>query len=217
VASPAESVPAAVLAAAALERVLSLEVPGAGPWQVPDSWRAGGNAWTTWHIAGHTIRVRGLAAAADVSVDGSDPVPANATRAGAGAGAILTVSYAGQLVRYFWARDKETSWLGHDGHTWALRATEPISDKAAASSTSAGTVTSPMPGVVQVVKVVAGAAVQPGEPLVIIEAMKMEHTVTAPVGGIVTSLAVQPGSQVTADQVLAVIDVEVPKAPEGER
>jgi acetyl-CoA/propionyl-CoA carboxylase biotin carboxyl carrier protein len=70
---------------------------------------------------------------------------------------------------------------------------------------------------VQVVKVVLGAAVQLGEPLVIIEAMKMEHTVTAPVGGIVTSLAVLPGSQVTADQVLAVIDVEVPRAPEGER
>jgi acetyl-CoA/propionyl-CoA carboxylase biotin carboxyl carrier protein len=89
--------------------------------------------------------------------------------------------------------------------------------KAAASSTPAGNVTSPMPGVVQVVKVVLGAAVQLGEPLVIIEAMKMEHTVTAPVGGIVTSLAVLPGSQVTADQVLAVIDVEVPRAPEGER
>jgi acetyl-CoA/propionyl-CoA carboxylase biotin carboxyl carrier protein len=152
-----------------------------------------------------------------VSVDGSDPVPASATRAGAGAGAILTVSYAGQLVRYFWARDKETSWLGHDGHTWALHATEPISAKAAASSTSAGTVTSPTPGVVQVVKVAVGAAVQLGEPLVIIEAMKMEHTVTAPVGGIVTSVAVGPGSQVTADQVLAVIEVEVPRAPEGER
>jgi acetyl-CoA/propionyl-CoA carboxylase biotin carboxyl carrier protein len=218
-ASPAESVPAAVLAAAALERMLSLEVPAAGPWQVPDSWRSGGNAWTTWHIAGHTIRVRGLAAAADVSVDDSDPVPASASRAsdGAGAGAILTVSYAGQLARYFCARDKGTFWLGRDGHTWALRATEPISDKAAASSTPAGNVTSPMPGVVQVVKVVVGAAVQLGEPLVIIEAMKMEHTVTAPVGGIVTSLAVLPGSQVTADQVLAVIDVEVPRAPEGER
>ena len=213
VASPAESVPAAVLAAAALERMLSLEVPAAGPWQVPDSWRAGGNAWTTWHIAGHTIRIRGLAAAADVSVDDSDPVPASASRAGA----ILIVSYADQLARYFCARDKGTFWLGRNGHTWALRATEPISVKAAASSTPAGNVTSPMPGVVQVVKVVLGAAVQLGEPLVIIEAMKMEHTVTAPVGGIVTSLAVLPGSQVTADQVLAVIDVEVPRAPEGER
>jgi acetyl-CoA/propionyl-CoA carboxylase biotin carboxyl carrier protein len=193
--------------------MLSLEVPAAGPWQVPDSWRAGGNAWTTWHIAGHTIRIRGLAAAADVSVDDSDPVPASASRAGA----ILIVSYADQLARYFCARDKGTFWLGRNGHTWALRATEPISVKAAASSTPAGNVTSPMPGVVQVVKVVLGAAVQLGEPLVIIEAMKMEHTVTAPVGGIVTSLAVLPGSQVTADQVLAVIDVEVPRAPEGER
>jgi acetyl-CoA/propionyl-CoA carboxylase biotin carboxyl carrier protein len=221
VASPADSVPAAVLAAAALERMLSLEVPAAGPWQVPDSWRSGGNAWTTWHIAGHTIRVRGLAAAADVSVDDSDPVPASASRAGAGAGAgagaILTVNYAGRLERYFCARDKGTFWLGRDGHTWALRATEPISEKAAASSTPAGNVTSPTPGVVQVVKVVVGAAVQLGEPLVIIEAMKMEHTVTAPVGGIVTSMAVLPGSQVTADQVLAVIEVAVPRAPEGEQ
>ncbi len=213
--SAADSVPAAVLAAAALERLLSLEVPAPSPWQVPDSWRAGGNGWTTWHIAGHTIRVRGLAAAAEVSVDDSDPVPASASRAGAGA--VLTVGYAGQLARYFCARDQGTSWLARDGHTWALRATEPISEKAAASSGPAGTVTSPMPGVVQVVKVVVGAAVQLGEPLVIIEAMKMEHTVTAPVGGTVSSLAVRPGSQVTADQVLAVIDVEVPRAPEGEQ
>ncbi|HEX2743825.1 MAG TPA: biotin carboxylase N-terminal domain-containing protein [Streptosporangiaceae bacterium] len=211
--SPAERVPAAVLAAAALERMLSLEVPAAGPWQVPDSWRAGGNAWTTWHIAGHTIRVRGLAAAADVSVDDSDPVPASASRAGT----VLIVSYAGQLARFFCARDQGTCWLGRDGQTWALRATEPISDKAAASLTPAGNVTSPMPGVVQVVKVVVGAAVQRGEPLVIIEAMKMEHTVTAPVGGIVTLLPVRPGSQVTADEVLAVIDAEVLRAPEGER
>jgi acetyl-CoA/propionyl-CoA carboxylase biotin carboxyl carrier protein len=44
-----------------------------------------------------------------------------------------------------------------------------------------------------------------GQPLVVVEAMKMEHVVTAPADGVVTELSAQPGAQVTLDQVLAVI------------
>jgi acetyl-CoA/propionyl-CoA carboxylase biotin carboxyl carrier protein len=210
--SRAEDIPAEVLAAAALERMQSLEVRAAGPWTIPDSWRAGGNTCTTWHIAGHTIRVHGLAAAAEVSVDDSDPVPASASRDASS----LDVSYAGRLVRYLCARESATCWLGRDGQTWALSSTEAPWDRAAKPSISHGTVTSPMPGVVQTVNVSVGVAVQLGEPLLIVEAMKMEYTIAAPVSGIVTSLPALAGSQVTADQVLAVIEVEALSTPEGE-
>ena len=52
----------------------------------------------------------------------------------------------------------------------------------------AGRLTAPMPGRVAHVLVEVGDAVQRGEPLMIIEAMKMEHTVTAPVDGIVDAV-----------------------------
>jgi acetyl-CoA/propionyl-CoA carboxylase biotin carboxyl carrier protein len=207
------AIPAGVLAAAALERTLSLEVPDAGPWQIPDGWRPGGGAWTTWHIAGHKIRVRGLAAAAEVSVDDRDPVAARASRAGAS----LIVSYSGELTRYHWARDGDTCWLGRDGQTWALKSSEPPSVRTAEETTSASTVTSPMPGVVLTVKVALGDFVELGQALLIVEAMKMEHTVAAPVAGVVTALPVLPGSQVSADQVLAVIEPKEPSTPEGDR
>ena len=44
-----------------------------------------------------------------------------------------------------------------------------------------------------------------GAPLVVVEAMKMEHTVTAPVDGVVTELQVRAGQQVALNQPLAVV------------
>jgi biotin carboxyl carrier protein len=63
-----------------------------------------------------------------------------------------------------------------------------------------------MPGGVVRVLAEPGAAVTAGQPLVVLEAMKMEHTVVAPVDGTVTELHVAPGDQVDTGQVLAVVD-----------
>ncbi|WP_460370131.1 acyl-CoA carboxylase biotin carboxyl carrier protein subunit, partial [Actinocorallia lasiicapitis] len=68
-----------------------------------------------------------------------------------------------------------------------------------------GVLRSPMPGAVLAVKVPEGDVVAEGQPVVIVEAMKMEHTVTAGVAGTVTSLPARVGAQVALDAVLAEI------------
>jgi biotin carboxyl carrier protein len=60
-----------------------------------------------------------------------------------------------------------------------------------------------MPGRVIAVRAVKGAAVQAHQPLVVIEAMKMEHAVVTPISGTVTSLAVKVGQQVQRGDLLA--------------
>ena len=62
-----------------------------------------------------------------------------------------------------------------------------------------------MPGTVLVVKVAAGDVVRAGTPLLVVEAMKMEHTVTAPIDGVVSELPVRAGQQVALDETLAVV------------
>ena len=64
----------------------------------------------------------------------------------------------------------------------------------------------PMPGAVIAVHRAAGERVEAGEPVVTLEAMKMEHAVLAPVGGTVADLAVRPGDQVTRGQTLAIVE-----------
>ncbi|MEX2183967.1 MAG: biotin/lipoyl-containing protein, partial [Chloroflexota bacterium] len=67
-------------------------------------------------------------------------------------------------------------------------------------------VVAPMPGSVVAVHVAVGDQVAAGDPLVTLEAMKMEHAVTAPLDGVVTGLTVAPADQVIRGQVLAVVD-----------
>jgi 3-methylcrotonyl-CoA carboxylase alpha subunit len=64
----------------------------------------------------------------------------------------------------------------------------------------------PMPGSVIRVHVALGAAVEPGDPIVTLEAMKMEHAVTATSAGQVGDLRVRPGDQVSRRQHLATIE-----------
>jgi propionyl-CoA carboxylase alpha chain len=66
----------------------------------------------------------------------------------------------------------------------------------------------PMPGtVVRVAEGLAvGAPVQAGEPLLWLEAMKMEHKIAAPATGTLTALHATPGQQVEVGMLLAVVD-----------
>lgn len=76
------------------------------------------------------------------------------------------------------------------------------------SSTAAGSLVAPMPGVVVRVGAEAGASVTRGQPLVWLEAMKMEHTIAAPADGVLTELKARAGDQVEVGQVLAVLNTE---------
>ena len=61
---------------------------------------------------------------------------------------------------------------------------------------ASGRLTAPMPGKVVDVKVSVGDEVEKGTPLIILEAMKMEHTIFAPVDGKVSAVNANPGDQV---------------------
>ncbi|MFJ1607836.1 acetyl/propionyl/methylcrotonyl-CoA carboxylase subunit alpha [Streptomyces sp. NPDC088253] len=71
-----------------------------------------------------------------------------------------------------------------------------------------GSLLAPMPGtVVRVAEgLAAGAAVRAGEPLLWLEAMKMEHKISAPTAGTLTALHATPGQQVEVGTLLAVVD-----------
>ncbi len=71
-----------------------------------------------------------------------------------------------------------------------------------------GSCRAPLPGTVVAVHVQAGETVAPGDPLLTLEAMKMEHALTAPAAGRVVRIQAAPGDRVEAGAVLVVIDDE---------
>jgi propionyl-CoA carboxylase alpha chain len=75
-----------------------------------------------------------------------------------------------------------------------------------ADAVASGSLLAPMPGTVVRVAVEAGAQVAAGQPVLVLEAMKMQHTVSAPTAGTVTEIDVKPGDQVAAGEVLAVVE-----------
>ena len=68
---------------------------------------------------------------------------------------------------------------------------------AGVAQAEAGRLTAPMPGKVVSFAVRPGDKVSKGQPLAVMEAMKMEHTIAAPVDGVVAELLYAPGDQVT--------------------
>ena len=83
--------------------------------------------------------------------------------------------------------------------------TEPPRYTDPAAEVAAGSLLAPMPGAVIRVAVSVGDQVTAGQPLLWMEAMKMEHTIAAAVDGIVSELPVEVGSQVESGTVLAVV------------
>ncbi|GGD88555.1 3-methylcrotonyl-CoA carboxylase subunit alpha [Tsuneonella deserti] len=73
-------------------------------------------------------------------------------------------------------------------------------------SAADGAILAPMPGKVIAVDVEHGQAVDAGQRLLVLEAMKMEHALTAPFAGTVIELSVSEGSQVQVEAVLAVVE-----------
>ena len=68
-------------------------------------------------------------------------------------------------------------------------------------------VPAPMPGSVLTVLVAPGERVQPRQPLVVLEAMKMEHPVTSPFEAVVSAVHVAPGDRVAGGAVLVELGV----------
>ncbi len=93
--------------------------------------------------------------------------------------------------------------LGPDGQ---LNLTEVPRFPEPQAQIAAGSLTASLPGTVLRVLVAEGDAVTAGQPVLVLEAMKMEHTVTAPTDGIVSSVAVSAGAQVETGALLAVVE-----------
>jgi propionyl-CoA carboxylase alpha chain len=96
-----------------------------------------------------------------------------------------------------------------DGPGWSVVLSDVNPLPAPGSALPAGSLTAPMPGLVLAVRVAKGDRVDAGQPLLTLEAMKMEHPVLAPAAGTVTELRVAAGSQVDAGDVLAVVEPAV--------
>ena len=72
-------------------------------------------------------------------------------------------------------------------------------------STDESPIVAPLPGIVLRYEVEVGVQVQAGDPVVVLEAMKMENTLPSPVAGTVRALSLEPGATVAKDDILAII------------
>jgi 3-methylcrotonyl-CoA carboxylase alpha subunit len=99
--------------------------------------------------------------------------------------------------------DSDRTYVHTSGFSIALQRKARFPDKSQAIP--AGGCVAPMPGKVVELRVALGDTVQAGQVLMIMEAMKMEHSVTAPQDGNVAQLLVMAGDQVDADALLVVV------------
>jgi len=188
-----DEVPVEALAAYALR------VPGDDLWQ--SAWRPGGPAARRWLLALPGGRTASVVLRGDqLTVDDQDPV----TVVAASGDGLVHVTLDGRTTSWHVAVDGETVWVGGRGAAWPLHE-QPRVLRAEDSHAHDGDITSPMPGSVIAVHAEAGTTVTKGQPLVVVEAMKMEHTLTAPLDGTVSEVLVRVGQQVKVDELLAVV------------
>jgi propionyl-CoA carboxylase alpha chain len=154
---------------------------------------------TAFEVAGETVEVGYRHSRDGLVVDGRDDVvlvsasPDEVVLEVAGVERRLTVTAADDVVD-----------VDGDGWSVALRVLPRFPDPA--DTVAEGSLVAPMPGAVVAVHVAEGDVVTAGQPLLVLEAMKMQHPVVAPAAGVVRSLDVQVGAQVDAGAVLTVIE-----------
>ncbi|OHV04239.1 acetyl/propionyl/methylcrotonyl-CoA carboxylase subunit alpha [Mycobacterium talmoniae] len=191
-----------VLAAGGLYRQWALaRRAGDNLWAAPSGWRVGGAAPVRTAmrtpLRTETVSVWGLPHSARVQVgDGEICCASGQLRDGQ-----LSVTLDGVRRCFAVAEADRHLWIADERGTWQLREAEESTVVRSVGPRQAEIV-SPMPGSVIAVHVTSGAEIAEGAAVVVVEAMKMEHTLTAPISGRVDVL-VSVGDQVTVDQVLA--------------
>jgi 3-methylcrotonyl-CoA carboxylase alpha subunit len=165
------------------------------PWSQASGWRMNGDyrrvlSWSDEFGAyrvGLTYRRDGL----EIDLDGHTQ---RVERVG-GAGDDLALRLGETAVQGVVRRDGDVFHVFTGGQHFTLTYNDPMAH-AGEVETLGGRLTAPMPGKVVAVLVQAGATVVKGEPLVIMEAMKMEHTIAAPGDGVVEDVLYEVGDQV---------------------
>ncbi|QCQ92206.1 acetyl/propionyl/methylcrotonyl-CoA carboxylase subunit alpha [Rhodococcus sp. SGAir0479] len=190
--------------------------PGADPWDAPTGWRVGGTRPISYRLrAGDRtehVLITGHPAAATAQIEGGE----SRTLTARSDGDELTVVIDGYGLGYRVADGGGSLWLsGGRGGTWTVSQLREASVRGADAHAGEAELTSPMPGTVIAVAAASGDTVAAGTAVVVVEAMKMEHTLSAPIGGIVEVL-VAVGDQVKVDQPLARVDpaAESQRSPE---
>ncbi|HEY0845636.1 MAG TPA: acetyl/propionyl/methylcrotonyl-CoA carboxylase subunit alpha [Noviherbaspirillum sp.] len=107
----------------------------------------------------------------------------------------LVIKLDGAAVRGTVVRDGEMFHVFTGGAHFQLKYNDPLAH-AGESEAEGGRLTAPMPGKIVAVLVDKGKSVEKGDPLLIMEAMKMEHTIAAPANGTVEDLLYAVGDQV---------------------
>ncbi|WP_258060121.1 biotin carboxylase N-terminal domain-containing protein [Arthrobacter sp. ZGTC212] len=220
----------AELAAAALATAEELAA-GPSPWGRADGWRLGVRAPLTLVFAAadpelpdDVVILRGNASDAAVTVNGGPERRASLRRDGHHALVTLNGVMYPLMLASLPGEDGATPtlWTADAGYAAPLRRrtrTELLAADRASAGRAEGAadpvLRSPMPGTVVAVAVADGDRVTAGQPLLSVEAMKMEHQLVAPAGGVV-SLNLRPGDLVKADQVLAVVTPDPEPAEPGE-
>jgi 3-methylcrotonyl-CoA carboxylase alpha subunit len=170
------------------------------PWQQQDGWRLGARAPRTL-----TLEHRGTQQPVTVQQqDGAWSVTVGDARVVAHGGLdgdALRMQSGDALHRARVVREGDALYLfGSEG---AQRFTlhDPVSE-ADQGVADAGSLLAPMPGRIVATSVAPGTAVKRGAPLLVLEAMKMEHTLQAPADGVVQGYRVKAGDQVGDGAVL---------------
>ncbi|BBX23343.1 acetyl-/propionyl-coenzyme A carboxylase alpha chain [Mycolicibacter terrae] len=180
-------------------------------WGSPSGWRIGAPAPVRTEmrtpLRSETVSVWGLPADARVQI-GDGEIDCGSIEVDDDR---MMVTLAGRRRSYAFAEEDGQLWIADERGSWHLREAEVVRVHRGGGPRSAE-ILSPMPGSVIAVNVAADSPVEEGEPVVVVEAMKMEHTLTAPISGRVEVL-VSVGDQVKVDQVLARL---IPESSEEE-
>jgi acetyl/propionyl-CoA carboxylase alpha subunit len=98
--------------------------------------------------------------------------------------------------------ERDTVHVHLDGRNHVVRYEDALSRYAGADAEGSAVVRAPMPGVVIAVRVSAGDAVIAGQPLIVIESMKLETVIRAPIDAVVEALNFSIGQTFARDAVL---------------
>ena len=197
--------PSTALAAAAVARLLSRRAAAVAaaarssdahsPWARTDGWRLSGEGHqeVVFRDRGENRTVIARDRAGDWLLEASgEVIRAFGERLSDGT---LTVVLGGVRGRATVLDRGSVTAVFLAGENWQLIEGDPLAVHEG-HDPAAGRLTAPMPGRVTQLLVAAGDAVGRGEPLMIIEAMKMEHTVAAPIDGIVDAVRFAVGDLV---------------------